>query len=453
MKSKSEKNRHFVYTVSLGCPKNFVDTEVIAGSMVVAGFGLTSDLDEADLYLLNTCAFLPSARAEAEEYLADASAWKAKAPKHRKIVVSGCLNQWDTDRIYPARYPQVDLWAGINDVAKLGERLAVLFQTPATPGLVEIPDYLYDETTPRLQLTPSHYAYIKISEGCDNRCSYCSIPKIRGRLRSRGCDSVVKEAENLLAGGVKELIVIGQDITAFGHDRGHAELSALLRRLDALPGDFRLRLLYTHPAHFTPELVDVFASGKHLLPYLDMPLQHIADRILKVMGRKVGRPEIEKLLRELRAKIPGLGLRTTFITGFPGETNAEFQELYDFVQAQRFERMGVFTYCPEPETAAARMADQVPQELAASRRDRLMELQAKLSLKFNQAQIGKVWQVMIDAPADSEGYLGRTYLDTPEIDNCVMVRTRSKLEPGAVIPVTITAADEYDLTGKPATTA
>jgi len=449
MKNSSEQNRHYVYTVSLGCPKNFVDTEVIAGSMVIQGFGMTPDLEDADVYLLNTCAFLPSARSEAEEYLEEASAWKAEYPEHRKIVVSGCLNQWDTDHVYPARFPQVDLWAGINEVAHLGELLLKLMADGKVVVPVEMPAYLYDESTPRLQLTPNHYAYIKIADGCNNRCSYCSIPKIRGELRSRGCDSVVKEAENLLAGGACELIVIGQDITAFGNDRGKPELASLLQRLDNLPGEYLLRLLYTHPAHFSPELIDVMAHGKHVLPYIDMPLQHISDNILQAMGRKVGRKHIETLLAELRRSIPGLAIRTTFITGFPGESEADFQELYDFVKAQRFERLGVFTYCAEPDTPAAGMAEQVPQDVAAARRDRLMELQAEISLAFNRSLIGKEMKVIIDSPADSGAYLGRTYLDTPEIDNCVMVKTRRRLDSGAIVPVKITAAGAYDLTGVP----
>lgn len=441
------KDCRSVYIVSLGCPKNFVDTEVMAASLIVHGFGISNEARDADVYMINTCAFIPSAREEAEECIREALKWKGGRGGRRKVVIAGCLNQWDRQGDYRRLFPEVDLWVGLNSVPVLAERIAGLYKKG---GVVaddfEVADYLYDDSTPRLQLTPRHYAYIKISEGCDNCCSYCSIPLIRGRHRSRASASVLREAENLLRGGVGELILIGQDITAYGADSGDMNLAELLRQLDRLEGNFRLRLLYTHPAHFTDELVEVMASSKHLLPYADMPLQHISDRILASMGRKVSRSRIEELIAKLRREIPGIALRTTFIVGYPGETEEDFDILYDFVKRMRFERLGVFTYFEEPGTPAAAMPDKVPEEVAEERMERLMLLQSQISLELNQAMIGREIEVAVDGRERGKCF-GRSYMDAPEIDNQVVFAAGRRTAVGDVVKVKISSCSEYELEG------
>ncbi len=436
-----------VHIVSLGCPKNFVDTEVMAASLLAHDFGISPDPAHSDVFLINTCAFLPSARAEAEEFIEEAIQWK-KQRKNRRIVVSGCLNQWDNEHIYEKKYPEVDLWNGINKTPDLGKTLSRLYSDGNSDSQYEHCSFLYDENTPRLQLTLPHYAYIKISEGCDNCCSYCSIPRIRGHLRSRSIKSVITEAENLLRNGVKELILIGQDITAFGHDHKDGSLAELLRHLDMLEGDFMVRLLYTHPAHFTDELIETIAKSQHILHYIDMPLQHISDRIMASMGRKVTRQQVEALLDKLTAAIPDITIRTTFITGYPGETEEEFQELYDFAAARKFQRLGVFAYCEEPQTRAIELADKVPAEVAEERRDKIMEMQAKNSLIFNNSLVGKDLRVIVDEQTGKSTALGRTYMDAPDIDNLVYVRNVLRVSAGDIITVKITACSNYDLEGK-----
>ncbi len=444
---KKTSNR-LVYIVSLGCPKNFVDTEIMAASLITGGFGITPSPSNADVYLVNTCAFIPTAREEAEEFITEALQWKKKRARKRKVVISGCLNHWDSKGIYQQKFSEVDMWTGINDVAEIGRLLSELFAGNSTQFNYETAEYLYDDTTPRIQLTLPHYAYVKISEGCDNCCAYCSIPKIRGHLRSRTIESVVKEAENLIHYGTKELILIGQDITAFGIDNNTGNLPELIKQLDKLPGDFKIRLLYTHPAHFTDELVDVIASSSHVMPYIDMPLQHISDRILTAMGRKVTKKRVEELIKLLRKKIPGIVIRTTFITGFPGETEEDYNELREFIRKQQFDRLGVFPYYPEPDTPAANFPEQVSAQTALARSEELMELQAKISLKNNKKLVGTEIDVIIDCFNDDDIAIGRSYMDAPEIDNCIYAEVAPDVNPGDIVKIKILSCSEYDLEGK-----
>lgn len=432
---------HAVYLVSLGCSKNLVDTEVIAGSLLTAGYLLAFDPEEADLYLINSCAFIPAARAEAVEAIEEALAWKAERVG-RRVVVAGCLPEWDKPGDFPKRYPEVDLWTGVNDVASI----AALLDGKAEPDpRKEEPVWLYDHTTPRLQLTVPHMAYLKIADGCNNRCSYCAIPGIRGALRSRSIASVVEEAKNLVSGGVRELLVIAQDITAFGADRPEegGEIAGLLEELNAIPGDFVIRLLYTHPAHYTKKFIDFLArTDTKVLPYLDIPLQHINDRILKAMRRHVTKAETVALLAELRERVKDLTIRTTFITGFPGETEEEFEELVEFVKAQKFERCGVFPYSPEPRTPAAEMADQIPPEVAEARAKKLMALQKRIMKKANRNWIGREVRMLID-DVDGNCAIGRAMMDAPEIDNRIVLERAGRKKPGTFCRVRITDADSY----------
>lgn len=442
----------YVYSVSLGCPKNFVDTEILTGHLLSGNIGLTESPDNADVYMINTCAFIPPARAEAESFIRKAVAWKKRSPKFRKIAICGCLVQWDKKNEYAGKYPEVDLWLGIDKIASIAKHIGQLFEKETIKPiriLTPTPEYIYNETTARLQLTPKHYAYVKIAEGCNNRCTYCSIPGIRGALRSRRSESIYKEAQSLVGNGCRELILIGQDTTAFGRDLNdeNENLPALLEKLDNIEGDFWIRLLYTHPAHFTDELVSVFKKSKHIIPYIDMPLQHISDRILASMGRKVRSEQIRKLLSKLRAEIPGIAIRTTFLIGYPGETENDFTELSDFVRLQKFDRLGAFTYYPEPGTPAAAFGKQVPSEVAEQRKDLIMRLQAEISLEHNIGLAGKTLDVLVDRVGKGEAF-GRTYMDSPDIDNLVKINIgKTKISVGDLVRVTVKSAGAYDIEG------
>ncbi len=435
-----------VYFVSLGCPKNLVDTEVLAGILLNNNIEITFDAREANVYLINTCAFLPSAREEAFDAIRQAVNWKKRARRQsRRIVVAGCLVQYGTDNPFKEKFPEVDMWLKVNDIPRIAE----LLQSENVCGNENISkaDYLYDHTTPRLQLTVPHMAYLKIADGCNNCCTYCAIPHIRGKLRTRTCASVVQEASNLIANGVKELVIVAQDVTVFGHDRAAdgENLSMLLQELDKLDGDFRIRLLYTHPAHYTSELIRTIKNSKHVMHYLDMPLQHISDRVLHDMNRHVNKARICEIISELRREIPDIVLRTTFITGFPGETEAEFEELKDFIKEIRFERCGVFPYSAEPGTKAAEMDNQTDFEIACARADELMEIQTEIMDEYQHSMIGKVIEVIADEVEGSRA-IGRGVADAPEIDNMVIFGGK-RMKAGKFYNIRIEAVSDFDLIG------
>ncbi len=449
-KRKINKNEPLkVFVVSLGCPKNLVDTEIVVGGLLQNEFLLVFDPDEADLYMLSTCAFIPSAREETEEEIAMAAAWKNEDPAGRRLIVCGCIVQWDETGAFRKCYPEVDLWAGIDSAEKLGKMALKLFKSAPQREIVrkEIPDYMYNERTPRMQLTLPHIAYLKIADGCDNRCAYCSIPNIRGNMRSRSIKSVIAEAKNLIAGGVKEILIIAQDITAFGMDNDIPEenFAELLKQLDQLDGDYYLRMLYTHPAHFNDEIIDAMSKCRHLFPYVDVPLQHINDKILKAMGRRITSAGIRELLDKLRWAVPGIAIRTTFITGLPGEDEEAFEELVDFVKVQRFERLGVFSFSPEPGTPAADMPETPSSEVAEKRSDKIMEIQSKIALEENTALIGQEIDVIVDW-LGKDSASGRSFHDAPEIDNTVIIQNANKsLQSGTIVKGKVVAANEYEL--------
>jgi len=438
----SRKNSSPVFfLVALGCPKNLVDAELLSGALMKNGCTLSLDPEAADVYIVNTCAFLPAARSEAAHEIETALAWKSRVPG-RRVAVCGCLTEYDKDSgEYKRRFPEVDLWSPVNDVERVGDLLG-----GASPSTGR-PCYLNSDVSPRLQLTLPHLAYLKIADGCNNCCTYCAIPKLRGALRTRPQSSVVREAKMLVDSGVRELVIVAQDITAFGMDRpGDGEsLCSLLRELEKLPGDFAIRLLYTHPAHYTDELIGFLASSRRVLPYLDIPLQHISDRILKAMNRHVTRREIETLLFKLRAAIPGLTLRTTFIVGFPGETDAEFDELCGFVRDLKFERLGVFPYAAEKGTAAAGMSCQVPAALAEERAAVIMRRQIARMKRRNRKLVGNVARVLVDAVDPSGVAIARGAMDAPDIDNAVLIRDGGKLRPGEWVQVRIDGVSGCDL--------
>ena len=441
---KTDSVNILVFAVSLGCAKNFVDTEVAAGSLLRMGIGLTSDETEANVMLINTCAFIESARSESFRALDHALKWK-RAGEDRKIVVAGCLVEWSGFAGVREKYPEVDLWTRIDSIAETGKRISAMFEGRTIRDPEGIPTYLYDDSTDRLLLTPGHYAYLKICDGCDNCCTYCSIPSIRGRLRSRTEKSVVREAKQLLDGGVRELIVIAQDIGAFGMDRGEADgLAKLVEKLDGLNGDFLLRLLYLHPARVTDRLCGVLADSRHLARCVEMPLQHISDPVLLRMGRKIGEARTRKAV-EMISKA-GCAIRTTFMVGFPGETEKDFQTLYDFVEEQEFARMGSFVYSAEAGTPAASMPEQVPSAVAKSRYKKLMLLQKRISLAANKALTGGVVKVIFDEKPYRRTASARTVFDAPDIDNLVTVKNcPSRVRAGAVADVLVKDAGAYNL--------
>ncbi|QSH40959.1 30S ribosomal protein S12 methylthiotransferase RimO [Lentisphaerota bacterium ZTH] len=440
-----------VFIASLGCPKNLVDTEVMAGVLVSEGWGLTFNPDDADVFLVNTCAFIPPAREEASEVLAQAVSWKKQEPRRRKVVVTGCLVQWEHLERFHNEFPDVDLWAGIDEIPSIGKIMKQLVNGRIADRRIMCscdPMFIYDDEMPRLKLTLPHVAYMKVCDGCDNRCSYCSIPNIRGGLRSRPIDSIVREAHNLLEGGSRELLIMAQDTTAFGMDNDRGESFAkLLCELDRIDGDHWLRVLYTHPAHFNDQVIEVFNNSKHLLPYIDIPLQHISENILSRMGRLISGADTRALMKKIRREIPEMAVRTTFITGFPGETEDNFKELKDFAAEQQFERLGVFAFFPEPGTPAADFENQVPHEVAEQRAAEIMEQQAKISLNCNEKLVGTSFDVIIDF-IENDNAVGRTYMDAPEIDNVVVLPGAVDLQPGDFCKAEITAATEYDLTAK-----
>jgi ribosomal protein S12 methylthiotransferase len=414
--------------------------------MVSAGVGFADDPEFADVQFINTCAFIPPARDEAEEVIQDAVEWK-KCKRSRKIIVGGCLTQWDTKGVFKKRYPEIDLWLPVDEARNLHSHVKSLFKKSGkalSAGAVETPTWLQEESTPRMQLTSPHFAYLKIADGCDNHCSYCAIPAIRGVLRNRSLPSIVKEAGNLVRNGVKELIVTAQDTTAYYDPDTGANLAELLKALDLIEGDFGVRLLYAHPASIDDELIELFGALKHLLRYIDMPIQHISDSILKSMNRNVTSAEIRAKIAKLRKVAPGMIIRTTLLLGFPGETEDDFRKIRDFVKEMRFDRLGVFTYFCEETAPAANLTNDVPVELAESRCDEIMQLQAGISLELNEKLVGENLEVVVD-DIDDDGAIARSYMDAPDIDNIVIVENCVDCEIGDTLKVRITSAEEYQL--------
>ena len=410
-----------LYAVSLGCPKNLVDTEMITGAFISSGTRLTFDPESASVYLVNTCAFLASARAEAQEAIEEGAAWKSRHPQGR-LVVAGCLVNHPQADEFKKAFPEVDLWAGPCELEKI---------TPLPRCAGDVPL--------RLQLTLPHVAYLRIADGCDNRCAYCLIPKLRGDKRSRTISSCIAEAKQLIEVGVKELILIAQDTTAFG-DNGE-NLAGLIKALEKLPGAFRYRILYTHPVHYTDELISVLSSARKFIPALDIPLQHISDAMLERMNRHTDSKWIRDLVAKLRLAIPGIALRTTFITGFPGETEEDFKELLEFAAEARFERLGVFAFSPEPGTPAFEMENQVPGEIADRRAREIMRRQHLRTAAANSRLAGKIMEIMVEEI--NENYaVGRTDADAPDIDQNVyaVLPAKVRFAPGDRIKVRITGA-------------
>jgi ribosomal protein S12 methylthiotransferase len=437
--------------VSLGCPKNLVDSERMLGRLAQDGYALVPEADGADVVVVNTCGFIEPARQESLSVIREMLALKEDG-RVGAVVVAGCLAERKREALLE-EVPGVDQVVGVFGREEIGTAVTrALSGRREQRSLFRPAPVRALEDTARLRVTPRHYAYLKISEGCDRLCTFCAIPSMRGKHVTKPMEEVLREARELAADGVRELIVVAQDTTYYGLDLyGRVRLAELLSELDRVDGLEWIRVLYAYPIHFTDELIDTLAGARKVLPYLDLPLQHISDRVLRRMQRRVRRTEIETLLAKLRAAIPGLVLRTTFITGFPGETEAEFEELCAFVREARFERAGVFPYSLEPGTPAARLDGHLPEEVKQARRDRLMAVQQEVALAWSAAQVGRQFEVIIDGP-DPElpgQALARGPADAPDIDCVVRVKGKG-LHPGDLVRVKVTAADGYDLAARAA---
>lgn len=433
--------------VSLGCAKNLVDTEVMLGLLAGAGYELTGREEEAEVLVVNTCGFIDAAKEESIDTILELAELK-KTGKCRALVVTGCLAQkYKADLL--AEIPEIDGIMGTGELTRIADVVKAALAGEA-PAPVSDPDFLYDHSLPRVQSTPFYTAFVKIAEGCGNRCSYCVIPELRGGYRSRTEESVIEEVKNLVGRGVKEINLIAQDTTRYGEDRyGSFRLAGLLTKLAEVPGVEWLRVLYAYPTHFTDELIEVMASTPKICRYLDIPLQHAHDRVLRQMHRRGTQQEIISLLNKLRSRIPGLAVRTSFIVGFPGETEAEFQTLLSFVQEMEFDRVGVFNYSREEDTPAGTMPGQVPDEVKNDRRHRLMMVQQEISLKKNRRKIGRTLSVIVEGKSteNPELYVGRTEFDAPDIDGSIFF-TGPELMSGDMVRVKVTGAEEYDLIGE-----
>lgn len=436
--------------VSLGCAKNLVDSERMLGLLQVDGYQLVREPAGADFVIINTCGFIEHARAESLAVIEEMLELKRRG-KTRGVIVAGCLAEREKERLLEA-CPEIDHLVGVfgrEQVAKVADRLIAGLDEQRSvfrPAPVQaLPD------RQRLRITPKHFAYLKISEGCDRLCTFCAIPKMRGKHASKPIEEVVAEARELAADGVRELIVVAQDTTYYGLDLyGEPRLTELLRQLDQVDGIDWIRLLYLYPMYINDELLATIAGSQRIIPYLDMPLQHINNTMLKRMQRRVTREQTEDLIVRMREAIPELVLRTTFITGFPGETEEQFAELVDFVERAQFERMGVFTYSFEPDTPAARLPDHLPDEVKEERRERLMAVQQPLAFRRQEAEVGRQRDVLLDAPVPGQKgvWMGRTFADAPDIDGVVYV-TGAGLRAGQMVRCEIVAARDYDLIAAP----
>lgn len=390
-----------IYFVSLGCPKNLTDTEVLMGKFAASGCKITIDPSKADIIIVNTCAFLESAREEALSVIGEMARWKKKG-RLKKLYVAGCL-----PKLQASLPKEVD---GIID--SIG---------------------LFNYCTPRIKATPPWYAYVKISEECNNRCSYCLIPMIRGRLHHRKPSDIVREVKLLAKRGVKEIIYVAQDTTAYPNFAG------LLKQTAKLPGVRWIRIMYAHPEHLNDSIIKIMATEKKIVKYIDLPIQHASNRLLKLMRRRYRKKDIDGLIGKLRERIPGIAIRTSLMVGFPGETAADFDELLDFVKHMKFDRLGVFPYFREEGTPAAQLKGQIPEKVKSERARKLMRLQARISLEKHQALVGRTLEVLVEGKN-----VGRTYRDAPDIDGKVLLGGRS-LKPGQLIKAEVIKAKTHDL--------
>lgn len=443
---KLNQNRVRVGMVSLGCPKTLVDSEVILGKLDHSHYQLTHSLADCDVALLNTCSFIQDAQKESIGKIFELLNLK-KEGKLQAVVVMGCLVQRFPDELQK-ELKEVDAFIGSGDYQKIPEVVETVTRGKKIIS-VGNPGYLSTALESRVSLTPRHYRYLKISEGCDHVCTFCTIPSFRGKHRSRTMDDVVQEAKSLVEQGAREIILTGQDTTFFGRDHGTFLLPELLRRLDAESGAAWIRLLYAYPSCVTRELMETIQKLPGVCKYLDMPLQHASDSMLTAMRRGITKRRTKDLIHQFRDTVPGLAIRTTFIVGFPGETEQDFEELLSFIEEMKFERMGVFAYSQESGTPAGDMKNQVTDKIKQRRLAQAMQLQQKIALSENQKWVGKQMKVLIDSVAEKKGqWLARSYRDAPDVDANVFVSSSKKILEGDLITVTIQEVQDYDLVGK-----
>ncbi len=433
--------------ISLGCDKNLADTEVMLGLLASRGYEMTDDETQADVIVINTCCFIHDAKEESIQNILEMAEYK-KNGSVKALIVAGCLAQRYRQEIMD-EIPEVDEVLGTTaydkildavDAALQGKHEVILSDLDALP----LPD------TRRLVTTGGHFAYLKIAEGCDKHCTYCIIPKIRGNFRSVPMERLIREAGELAAQGVKELILVAQETTLYGKDLyGKKALPELLRKLCQISGIRWIRILYCYPEEITDELIQVMKEEPKVCHYLDIPIQHASDRILKRMGRRTSKQELTDIIAKLRREIPDICLRTTLITGFPGETQEQHEELMEFVDEMEFDRLGVFTYSPEEDTPAAEMPDQIDEETKLDRQEELMELQQEIAFDNDQDMIGREVLVMVEGKvADENAYVGRTYRDAPNVDGLIFINTDEELLSGDFARVRVTGAVDYDLIGE-----
>ena len=441
--------------VSLGCPKNLVDSEVMMGTLQQAGYEITNSADEAETVVVNTCGFIESAKQESIDAILEATRLKEEG-KAKRVVVAGCLVERYRDDLMK-ELPDVDAFIGTNEVTRILEATDEknnFRELPLLPIGNKSATYLYDFDTPRYRATESHTAFIKIAEGCDRPCAFCSIPSMRGSFRSRRFGSIIEEARNLAKQGVKEVVLIAQDSSRYGEDLGEVDaLAALIRALGEIDELEWVRVMYAYPTHISDAFLAAIAETPKAVKYLDMPLQHASRNVLKLMKRGGTRESLERLIARVRESVPGIAIRTTFITGFPGETDEDFDELMAFVRNCRFDNVGVFTYSDEEGTPAFELPNKVDPKIAKQRRNRLMKEQAKISRDLNRGKVGKTFPIMFEGLAEESDLLfqGRLQGQAQEIDGHILINDMpDDLEPvpGEIYDIEITEALEYDLIGR-----
>jgi len=449
---KNNETTKKVHFISLGCPKNLVDSEIMAGTLMKDGFQVVSEAEDADTVIVNTCGFIEDSKKESIQRILDMSALKEQG-QIKKIVVAGCLTQRYKDDLVEG-LPEADLFIGSGEFQNISKILKNHEAGEKKKTFFNLPTYLQEENTPRVNSQPKHRAYLKISEGCMKRCAFCAIPLIRGNLQSRTIANIVNEAKLLAAGGVKELIIISHDFTDYGWDLRRKDPTAkenpveLLKALAEVDGVEWIRMLYLYPDGITQELIDLMKSNKKFVKYFDMPLQHINSDVLKKMNRKMTREEIVEALDRIRTHIPDAVIRTQFIVGFPGETADQFEELLQFVAEQQFDRVGCFQYSPEENTPGGKMEDQIDEETKQYRYDALMSIQQDISARKHKAFIGKTVEVLVEGYSEETDLLlqGRTSQQAPEIDGVVLIND-GQAKIGDIVNVEITESMEYDLIG------
>jgi ribosomal protein S12 methylthiotransferase len=440
--------------ISLGCPKNLVDSEVMMGELQQSGYEITTDASEADTLVVNTCGFIDSAKQESVDAILEAARLKAEG-KCQRLVVAGCLVERYRDDLLK-ELPEVDAFIGTNQIKEITQVCDERVNTRSLPVLPignQTATYLYDESSPRLLATPHYMAYIKIAEGCDRPCAFCFIPQMRGHFRSRRFGSILKEAQDLATRGVKEIVLVAQDSSRYGEDLGERDaLAHLLRELTRLDAVEWVRVMYTYPTHISDAFLDVLATEEKAVKYLDMPLQHASANVLKLMKRGGTRRSLERLIERVRERVPGIAVRTTFITGFPGETEEDFEELLSFIRNVEFDRVGVFTYSDEEGTPAFDLPNKVDPKVAKRRRDRLMKEQARISRRINKARVGSTVRVLFEGASKESDLIwqGRMETQAADIDGTVLINDAPEgftPLPGQFFDVEITEAHDYDLIG------